>query len=158
MSTSLGTARVVPTDDRRRRRQAVNALAAFGVLFFVGWIAANVVQALVQGHGLGFGDGHVQLDRVGNQSGNGWLGDTGILLATIALDALIIGAWAWLAPRLHIEGGREPSPEEVARESFYILPVPNLTRILIGVGIACAVGVSLCGAVLFPLILIRYGW
>jgi hypothetical protein len=145
-------------DDLRRRRHAVNALAAFGVLFFVGWISANVIQALVQGHGLGLGDGHVQVGQVGDQSGHGWLGDAGFLVATMAVDALIIGAWAWLAPRLRIEGGPEPSPEEVAMESWYVLPIPHLTRVLIGVGIACAVGVSLCGAVLFPLILIRYGW
>jgi hypothetical protein len=144
--------------DLTRRRHAVNALAAFGVLFFVGWITTNVIQAVVQGHGLGIDDGAVQPGQVGDQYGLGWLGDTGVLAATIAVDALIVGAWAWLAPRLHVEGGQEPSPEEVARESWYVLPIPNLTRILVGVGIICAVGVSLCGAVLFPLILIRYGW
>jgi hypothetical protein len=153
-----GPADEPPSADLRRRRHAVNALAAFGVLFFVGWISVNVIQALVQGHGLGIGDGYVQPGRVGDQSGHGWLGDAGLLLATMAVDAIIIGAWAWLAPRLHIEGGQEPSPEEVAEESWYVLPIPNLTRVLIGVGIACAVGVSLCGAVIFPLILIRYGW
>jgi hypothetical protein len=144
--------------DLRRRRHAVNALAAFGALFFGGWIAVNVVQAIVQGHGLGIGDGHVIPDKVGDQSGHGWLGDCGILALTMAVDAAIICAWAWLAPRLRIAGGKEPSPEEVAQESWYILPIPNLTRVLIGVGMACAVGVSICGAVLFPLILIRYGW
>jgi hypothetical protein len=171
VSTSLDSAREVPPDvpaprhsdplvtaDLRRRRHAINALAAFGLLFFVGWISVNVIQALVQGHGLGIGDGHVQPGQVGDQSGLGWLGDTGVLAATMAVDALIIGAWAWLAPRLRIEGGQEPSPEVVALESWYVLPIPNLTRVLVGVGIACAVGVSLCGAVLFPLILIRYGW
>ena len=145
-------------DDLRRRRNAVNALAAFGLLFFVGWISVNVTQALVQGHGLGIGDGHVQPGRVGDQSGHGWLGDTGLLAATIAVDALLVGAWAWLAPRLRIVGGKEPSPAEVAQESWYVLPIPNLTRVLVGVGIACAVGVAVCGAVLFPVILIRYGW
>jgi hypothetical protein len=148
----------LPSADLRRRRNAVNALAAFGVLFFVGWISVNVIQALVQGHGLGIGDGRVQPNQVGDQAGLGWLGDTGVLATTLAVDALIIGAWAWLAPRLHMEGGKEPSPEEVAQESWYVLPIPNLTRVLVGVGIACAVGVSLCGAVIFPLILIRYGW
>lgn len=144
--------------DLRNRRHAVNALAAFGLLFFVGWISVNVIQALVQGHGLGIGDGHVQPGQVGAQSGHGWLGDIGVLAATVAVDALIVGAWAWLAPRLRIEGGQEPSPDEVAQESWYVLPVPNLTRVLVGVGIACAVGVSVCGAVLLPVILIRYGW
>lgn len=144
--------------DLRRRRHAVNALAAFGLLFFVGWISVNVIQALVQGHGLGIGDGHVQPGQVGAQTGHGWLGDIGVLATTVAFDALIVGAWAWLAPRLRIEGGQEPNPEEVAQENWYVLPIPNLTRVLVGVGIACAVGVSLCGAVLFPLILIRYGW
>lgn len=144
--------------DLRRRRHAVNTLAAFGLLFFVGWISVNVIQALVQGHGLGIGDGHVQPGQVGAQTGHGWLGDIGVLAATVAVDALIVGAWAWLAPRLRIEGGQEPSPDEVAQESWYVLPVPNLTRVLVGVGIACAVGVSVCGAVLLPVILIRYGW
>jgi hypothetical protein len=144
--------------DLRRRRHAVNALAAFGLLFFVAWISVNVVQALVQGHGLGIGDGHVQPGQVGAQTGHGWLGDTGVLAGTVAVDALIVGAWAWLAPRLRIEGGQEPSPEDVAQESWYVLPVPNLTRVLVGVGIACAVGVAVCGAVLLPVILIRYGW
>lgn len=147
-----------PTGEVRRRRHAVTALSVFGVVFFVGWISVNVIQAAMQGHGLGIGDGFVQAGRVGDQSGRGWLGDTGILVATIAVDALLVAVWAWLAPRLQIEGGAEPSPAEVAEESWYIMPVPNLTRILIGVGIACAVGVSLCGAVLFPVILIRYGW
>ena len=154
MSTSLDNAAV----DLRRRRQAVNALAAFGLLFFVGWISVNVIQALVQGHGLGIGDGHVRPGQVGDQSGHGWLGDTAVLAATIAVDALLVGAWVWMAPRLRIVGGKEPSPEEVAQEDWYVLPIPNLTRILVGVGIACAVGVSVCGAVLFPVILVRYGW
>jgi len=146
------------SDDLRRRRHAVNALAAFGLLFFVGWISVNVTQAVVQGHGLGIGDGHVQPGQVGAQSGHGWLGDTVALAATTAVDALIIGAWAWLAPRLRIVGGKEPSPAEVAQESWYVLPIPKLTLALIGVGMACAAGVSVCGAVLFPVILIRYGW
>lgn len=144
--------------DLRRRRHAVNALAAFGMLFFVAWISVTVIQALVQGHGLGLGDGYVRPGQVHDQSGLGWLGDSGVLAATMAIDALVVGAWAWLAPRLRIEGGQEPSPEAVAQESWYVLSIPNLTRVLIGVGITCAVGVSLCGATLFPLILIRYGW
>ena len=145
-------------NDLRRRRNAVNALAAFGLLFFAGWISVNVTQALVQGHGLGIGDGHVQPGQVGRQSGHGWLGDTAVLAATMAVDALLVGAWVWLAPRLRIVGGKEPNPEEVALEDWYVLPIPNLTRALVGIGIACAVGVAVCGAVLFPVILIRYGW
>jgi hypothetical protein len=144
--------------DLRRRRHAVNALAAFGLLFFVVWISVNVIQAVVQSHGLGFGDGHVQPGQVGDQAGHGWLGDTAVLAATMAVDALLVGAWVWMAPRLRIVGGQEPSPEDVAQEDWYVLPIPNLTRVLVGVGIACAVGVSVCGAVILPVILIRYGW
>lgn len=118
--------------DIRRRLHAVNALAAFGVLLFVGWISVNVIQVLVLGYGLGIGDGYVQPGQIGEQSGQGWLGDVGLLAMTVAIDALIVGDWAWLAPRLRIEGDRLET-DEVAKESWYVPPVPNLTRVLIGV-------------------------
>ena len=140
-----------------RRRQAVLALAAFTVVFFVGAITVNVVQAVHHGSGLGIGDGHPIAGQVGLQGGHGWLVDALLLGGAILADGLLVAAYAWLGARIPIESARD-NAVSAEDEPWYVLEVPRLTRTLVGVGITCAVAVSVCGAILFPIILVRYGW
>lgn len=150
-------AEAIPADELRRRRSAILALATFAALFFTGWIVVTVTQALVQGHGLGIGDGYVIPNEVGDQSGKGWLGDAALLAMAVVVDVLVIGAWGWLIPRLSTDARRRPTDVEVAEEEWYIVPIPRLTKVLVVIGIACAAAVAISGAILFPVVLIRYG-
>src|SRR5262249_35869666 len=142
--------------ETRRQRQAILALAWFGVIFFVGWIGFNVAQALYYGYGLVHG--RVVESAVGDQRGNGWFVDALLLLGAGVACALLVRGWYWLGQRLRI--GTDPvlSNAEADAQPFYLVEIPRITSSLIAVGIACTVGVAVCGAVLFPVILVKYGW
>jgi hypothetical protein len=142
--------------DLKGRRQAILVLAWFGVIFFVGWIAFTVAQAVY--HGYGLAHGHVVAHQVGDQGGYGWFGDLAVLTGTGAACALIVSAWNWIGSRLPIDADPGLSPAEIDAQPFYVVDIPRITRALIVVGITCALGVTVCGAVLFPVILIKYGW
>lgn len=144
------------TEDLVRRREAVIALTWFGGIFFIALIGMNVVQALNEGYGLVHG--HVLQGEVGDQQGQGAVVDALIVAGTMAACGLILAAWHWLASRLPILGGPEMSPEAVDEEDFYLVKIPRITRALTIVGVICAVAVSLAGAILFPVILVKYGW
>ena len=121
------------TDDLKRRRQAILALAWFGVAFLVGWIGFNVGQALH--HGYGLTHGHVIEGAVGDRGGYGWFGDSAVLTGAIVACALLVGAWSWIGSRLPILGGRALSAAEVDAQPFYVVDIPGITRALIVVGI-----------------------
>ena len=144
------------THDLRRRRQAILALAWFGVIFFVGWIGFTMGQAMY--HGYGLTHGRVIPGEVGDQGGYGWFGDFLVITGAIIACALLVRAWGWVGSHLPIQGDRSLSAAEIDAQPFYVVDIPRITRALIAVGITCAVGVSVCGAVLFPVILIKYGW
>jgi hypothetical protein len=142
--------------DLGRQRQAVMALAWFGAIFFLGWIGFNVAQAVH--HGYGLVHGRVVVGAVGDQGGNGWFVDSLLLVGAGVACALLIAAWGWLGPRLRIGSESVLTGAEADAQPFYLIDIPRITRGLIAVGIACTVGVAVCGAILFPVILIKYGW
>jgi hypothetical protein len=140
----------------KRQRQAISALAWFGVIFFAGWITVGVVQAV--NHGYGLIHGRVLENEVGDQRGHGWLVDLLLLAGAGAACGLLVGAWRWVVSRLRIGSESIATPAEVEEQPFYLIDIPRITRVLVGVGIACTIGVAVCGALLFPIILLKYGW
>lgn len=149
------------TDVMRGRRHAIYALVAFCAVFFIGGIIVSYVVAANYGYGTGFGDG--KLAPVGTAEGQGFFGDGAILGGTFVLDVGILLAWYWLISRLEAPADDDPLPvddgADLSRdESWYIIRVPNLTRVLIGIAVFCTAGVVIFGASILPVVLLRYGW
>ncbi|MGC1804276.1 MAG: hypothetical protein WA752_09655 [Mycobacterium sp.] len=148
----------------RRRRQGIYALTAFCALFFGGGAVLTYVVAAAYGYGTGFGDGHILPAGTGDhRGGHGFFGDSAILLGTLAVDAALFGAWHWLVSRLDSVSADDPlAPDDGADltedENWYYVEIPVLTKVIMGIAIACIAGLSIGAAAILPMALVRYGW
>jgi hypothetical protein len=152
---------VTETDVIRGRRHAIYALVAFCAVFFIGGITVSYVVAANYGYGSGFGDG--RLAPLGTVKGHGFVGDAAILGGAFVVDVGILFAWYWLNSRLEAPAEDDPLPTDdgadLSRdESWYLIQVPNLTRILVAIAVFCTAGVAILGASILPVVLLRYGW
>src|SRR3981189_180645 len=141
------------------RYKAVKALCWFAVVFFLVLWTMTLVPAIRLGYGTGFGDGHLITDRLKQPAGHGVWGHTVRFAAMMALDLGLVAAWSWLGRRLGDDLGPLPAPTSTpASDDWYVLDIPRITKVLMGVAILCVVVIVITAVVLFPLILIRYGW
>jgi hypothetical protein len=141
------------------RYKAVKALCWFAVVFFLVLCTMTLVPAIRLGYGTGFGDGHLITDRLKPPTGHGVWGDTSRFVAMAALDLGLVAAWSWLGRRLGDDLGPPTQPAaNPSSDEWYILDIPRITKVLMGVAILCVVAIVISAVVLFPLILIRYGW
>ncbi|MEB4212161.1 hypothetical protein [Mycobacterium sp. 94-17] len=163
----MATGQRLPSDEDeviRRRRQGIYALTGFCAVFFGGGMIITYVLAARYGYGTGFGDGHLLPAGTGDvRSGHGFLGDAAILFGTFVIDALLLGAWCWLITRLDSVSADDPlAPDDggdlTRNESWYYVRVPVLTKVIMGIAVACIVGLSVGAAAILPLALLRYGW
>ena len=143
------------------RRRAIYALVAFCVVFFVGGIVVSYIVAANYGYGSGIGDG--KLDPVATAHGHGFFGDGAILAGAFVFDGLVVSAWYWLISRLEAPTSDDPLPgddgADLSRdENWYVVEVPGLTKILIGVAVFCMAGVALLASSNLPIVLLRFGW
>lgn len=149
------------TDVIRGRRHAIYALVAFCAVFFIGGVVVSYVVAAKYGYGSGFGDG--RLAPLGTVEGHGFVGDVAILGGAFVVDVGILFGWYWLISRLEAPAEDDPLPADdgadLSRdESWYLIHVPNLTRVLIGIAVFCTAGVAILAASILPVVLLRYGW
>lgn len=162
--TKLQTGATSEAEIVRRRRQGIYALTAFCGLFFCGGIVVTYIIAWRYGYGTGFGDGHLIPAGTGDaRGGHGFFGDMAILICTFVVDVALLGVWYWLITRLDSISADDPLPPDdgadlIRDENWYYVQVPVLTKLIMGVAVACIVGLSLGAAVILPVALIRFGW
>jgi hypothetical protein len=148
----------------RARKQAVFALTIFCAVFFVGAIIVSYIVAFAHGHGTGIGDGRIVPAGTGEiKSGQGFFGDSAILVGTVAIDVALLGAWHWLVSRLDGFSDDNPMPADDGADlslerNWYYVDSPGLLKVFVVTAWVCIAGLSLCAAAILPLALIRFGW
>lgn len=139
-----------------RKRQAIVALSWFSAAFFAVGLGLTVAQGLRVGYGVINGRLR-EADRIDVQ-GTGIFGDAGILVLTVVANLLLMLAWGWIGERVGDDRNEDPARGAVPSGSWYLIDIPRTTRVLLAVAIFCVVAIVITAVLLFPLILIRYGW
>jgi len=139
-----------------RKRQAIIALSVFSGAFFAVGLGLTLLQALRYGYG--FSDGRLrEADRIA-VDGTGMLGDSSIILLTLALNLGLMLAWSWIGQRVGDDRNEDPVASSPPTGSWYLVEIPKTTNVLLGVAVICVVAIVVTAVLLFPLILVRYGW
>lgn len=148
----------------RQRKRGIYVLAGVCVAFFVVVISACYIAAAQYGYGTGFGDGKELPARIPPLQGTGFWGDLGLLAGGVAVDLVILFVWYLAASRMENPSVDDPvAPEDRNinlndTASWYVVPVPTLTRLLMAVAIFCLVGIVIGASAVIPVVAIRYGW
>lgn len=148
----------------RQRRRGIYVLTFVCVAFFVVAISACYVAAGLHGYGTGFGDGKNAADRIPPLGGNGFWGDAAILLGAIALNVLVTLMWYFAASRMENPSVDDPvAPDDGSVDlsddtSWYVVPIPGLTRALVAMAWICLFAIVLGTSAIAPAVAIRFGW
>jgi hypothetical protein len=148
----------------RQRRRGIYVLAGVCVAFFVVVISACYIAAAVHGYGTGFGDGKDIPARLPKLGGTGFWGDLGLLAGAVVIDLVILFVWALAASRMENPSIDDPVAPDTADvdlrdgASWYLVQVPTLTKLLMGVAISCLVGIVVGASAVIPVVALRYGW
>lgn len=148
----------------RQRKRGIYVLAGVCVAFFVVVISACYIAAAKYGYGSGFGDGKELPARIPPLGGTGFWGDLGLLAGGVAVDLVILFVWYFAESRMENPSVDDPvAPENRDIDlndtaSWYVVPVPTLTRLLMAVAIFCVVGIVIGASAVIPVVAIRYGW
>lgn len=148
----------------RRRKRGIYVLTGVCVAFFVVVIAACYIAAAAHGYGSGFGDGADIPSRSLTPSGTGFWGDLGLLAGGFALDLLIMFVWYLAASRMESPSVDDPVAPDRERvdlsddASWYVVAVPGLTKVLMGVAIFCLIAIVIGVSSVLPVTALRFGW
>jgi hypothetical protein len=146
-----------------RRSLAVLITGAAGAIYVIVSVAVQCVQVYVVGGGSWIGDSHLIPGTVPAIQGSGLWGDALRLAMMAVAIVLLLIAWAWLAQALGedppaVDSAGDAVAEPVDDDSWYLMRVPWLIRVMHGLAAFCIVAIALVGAALLPFIIAKFGW